>query len=53
MTLGCVGLPDAHPQSKPAIQARVRQIKITAAIQRFQQALVRFVSGFQIEANQI
>src|ERR1700747_2508520 len=51
--LGGICLPDAKPQRCPVIQASMGQIKIAAAVERFDQSLVSLLAAFQAEANQI
>jgi hypothetical protein len=51
--LGCVGLAYAKSQRQAVVQSGVRQVKITAAIERVDQLLVCCVSGFQPEAHQV
>ena len=53
MVRGRVCLPDAQSQHILAAQFGVRQVKITALVEVFQQALVDFVSTGMAEANQV
>ena len=48
-----VRLADAKAQSEFVAQTRVRQIEITASVQRIHKLLVLLVAGFQAEADQV
>ncbi len=48
-----VALSDTQPQREPVVQSCVREIKIATAIQPVHQRLVRLVSAYMTEADQV
>lgn len=48
-----VGLTDGHAQNEPPIQLGVREIEISAAVERVHQFLIEFVAPVQPETDKV
>ena len=53
MLPGSICLPHAQPQSQATVQARMREIKVPAAVKAFHQSLIAVISPVVAEAYQV